>query len=235
MKHLKAILFDVDGTLAETEEAHREAFNNIFEAQGLDWYWDVEMYGELLKTTGGKERMMEYQRTHRPNAPQFSFEQIAILHKLKTTRYAEIISSGSIKLRAGINDLIDDAKANGIRVAVATTTNTPNVDCLSLACFGKPATDVFEVIAAGDQVKNKKPAPDVFNLAVERLGLDPKECIGLEDSRNGLLSCTGAGVPCIVSPGVYTLGSDFSEAKATIKCFSEISTIEKLKAVLAIK
>lgn len=232
MKQLRAIIFDVDGTLAETEEAHREAFNDTFQTQDLDWYWDVAMYGELLKTTGGKERMMEYQRTHKPNSPQLKFEHIAKLHKLKTARYAEIIAGGSIELRAGINDLIDDAKENGIRVAVATTTNTPNVDCLSIACFGNPATDIFEVIAAGDQVENKKPAPDVFNLAVERLGLDPKECIGLEDSRNGLLSCTGAGVPCIVSPGVYTLGSDFSEAVATIKCFSEISSIKKLKALL---
>lgn len=232
MKQLKAIIFDVDGTLAETEEAHRLAFNDIFEAHGLDWNWDVSMYGELLKTTGGKERMLEYQRTHRPNTPQLEFEQIAILHRIKTTRYAEIISSGSTSLRAGISDLIEDAKAQGIRVAVATTTNTPNVDCLSLACFGKPATEIFEVIAAGDEVENKKPAPDVFKLAVERLGLDPDACVGLEDSRNGLLSCTGAGVPCIVSPGVYTLGSDFSEARATLKCFSEINTIEKLKALL---
>lgn len=230
---IKAIIFDVDGTLAETEEAHREAFNDTFKANGMDWHWDVPMYGELLKTTGGKERMMEYQRAYRLYDIQLKFEQIAKLHKQKTERYATLIANGSTKLRAGISDLLGDAKAKGIRVAIATTTNRPNVDCLSLACFGKPAAEVFKVIAAGDEVKNKKPAPDVFNLAVKRLGLDPSECVGLEDSRNGLLSCAGAGVPCIVSPGVYTLGADFREAQATIKCFTEVNTIQKLQAVLS--
>lgn len=229
---LKALIFDVDGTLAETEEAHREAFNETFKANNMDWYWDVSMYGDLLKTTGGKERMFEYQRIYRSDDAQIKFEQIAKLHRQKTNHYGRLIASGAVKLRAGISGLIEDAKANGIRLAVATTTNRPNVDCLSLACFDRPATEIFEVIAAGDEVQKKKPAPDVFNLAVERLGLDPLECVGLEDSRNGLLSCIGAGVPCIVSPGVYTRGSEFNEAHAIIDCFNTVSTIEKMKNIL---
>ena len=229
---LKALIFDVDGTLAETEEAHREAFNDTFDANGMDWHWDQTMYGILLKTTGGKERMLEFQTSHLPEKAHIAFAEIAQLHKQKTARYGQLIASGTVKLRAGIADLITDARANGIRIAVATTTNHPNVDCLALACFDKPAMEVFEVIAAGDEVENKKPAPDVFNLAVERLDLEPSECVGLEDSRNGLLSCIGAGVPCLVSPGVYTHGSDFSEAQATIDCFSEVDTIAKLQAVL---
>lgn len=232
---LRALIFDVDGTLAETEEAHREAFNDTFSANGINWHWDVAMYGELLKTTGGKERMSEYQRKYRPDDSQMEFAQIARLHKQKTKRYGELIASGAAQLRAGVSDLIADAKANGIRVAVATTTNRPNVDCLSLACFDKPANEIFEVIAAGDEVKEKKPAPDVFDLAVKRLELEPSECVGLEDSRNGLLSCVGACVPCLVSPGVYTLGSDFSEAQAVIDCFGEVDTIKKLKAMLCQK
>ena len=230
---LKALIFDVDGTLAETEEAHREAFNKTFKANALDWHWDKKMYGELLKTTGGKERMQTFQTRFRPTEPQLPFEKIAQLHKETTALYGDMISSGGIQLRAGIAELIEDAKRCGVRLAIATTTNRPNVDCLALACFNKPADEVFEVIAAGDEVKNKKPASDVFDLAVSRLGLPPAQCVGLEDSRNGLLSCTGAGVPCLVSPGVYTLGSDFSEARAVISCFTQADSIEKIKKLVA--
>lgn len=227
---IKAIIFDVDGTLSETEEAHRDAFNKTFVEFGLPWVWSQELYGELLKTTGGKERMTKYLLDHL-NEP-VDQEKIAEIHERKTEIYGELIASGAAALRAGIADLIKDAARNGVRVAVATTTNRPNVDRLAESCFGKPAVEVFEVIAAGDEVKNKKPASDVFDLAVAGLGLDPSECVGLEDSRNGLLSCDGAGVPCVVSPGVYTLGSDFTEAAVVIDCFTEIDTVEKLNNLL---
>ncbi len=228
---IKAIIFDVDGTLAETEEVHRQAFNETFAENGLDWHWDIPMYAELLKTTGGKERMAAYQNAHLPAEQHLEEGRIAELHKLKTARYGELVASGTLSLRKGIRELIEDARENGVRVAVATTTNRPNVDRLSEACFHRPAGEVFEVIAAGDEVRAKKPAPDVFELALRRLDLPPHECVGLEDSRNGLLSCTGAGVPCIVSPGHYTLGSDFSEAHAVIECFSQIDSISKLKGL----
>lgn len=226
---IKAIIFDVDGTLSETEEAHREAFNRTFVEFGLDWHWTREMYGELLKTTGGKERMTAFTASRGEVADQ---AKIAEIHKRKTAVYGELIDSGAAELRPGVADLIADAIRNGIRVAVATTTNRPNVDRLAEACFGRPAGDVFEIIAAGDEVANKKPASDVFDLAVTGLKLDPSECVGLEDSRNGMLSCVGARVPCIVSPGVYTLGSDFSGAAAVIDCFSEIDTIAKLNTLM---
>lgn len=227
---IKAIIFDVDGTLSETEEAHRQAFNATFVEFGLPWVWSQALYGELLKTTGGKERMTEYLVNYL-NEPADQ-TKIAEIHVRKTAVYGELIASGAAELRPGIAALIEDAARNGVRVAVATTTNRPNVDRLAESCFGKAAGDVFEVIAAGDEVKNKKPASDVFDLAVSGLGLKPSECVGLEDSRNGLLSCIGAGVPCVVSPGVYTLGSDFSEAAAVIECFTEIDTVEKLNKLL---
>lgn len=226
---IKAIIFDVDGTLSETEEAHRQAFNQAFVEFGLDWVWSRNLYGDLLKTTGGKERMTAYLKERGEFVDRL---KIAEIHKRKTALYGELIASGAAKLRPGIADLITDAAKNGVRVAVATTTNRPNVDRLTEACFGKPADQIFEVIAAGDEVRNKKPAPDVFELAIAGLGLDPSECVGLEDSRNGLLSCTGAHVPCIVSPGIYTLGSDFNEATAVITCFTGINTVAKLNNIL---
>ncbi len=226
----KAIIFDVDGTLAETEKAHRRAFNEAFSEFGLPWFWSEELYRDLLKTTGGKERMARYVQDHLHTLA--NIEKVADIHRRKTAIYGKLFARGAVALRPGIAELIEDAKTHGVRVAVATTTSRPNVDRLAQACFGRPAEEIFEVIAAGDEVTNKKPAPDVFELALSRLALKPEECVGLEDSRNGFLSCAGAGISCVVSPGVYTAGEDFSGAKAVLASFSEINTVHKLQALL---
>lgn len=227
----QALIFDVDGTLAETEELHRRAFNETFAAEGLDWHWDRGLYRELLKTTGGKERMRAYIRDHDPaNRPDDA--DIPAIHQRKTARYGALMAAGEIALRPGIADLISDAARNGVRVAVATTTNLPNVDALVRACWGKDAAEVFEVIAAGDMVDAKKPAPDVFLLALQRLGLVAADCIAFEDSRNGLLSATGAGIPTLVSPGSYTDDHDFAECSAQVASFSQVSTIADLRDVM---
>ncbi len=213
---LKALIFDVDGTLAETEEAHRQAFNDTFKANGMDWHWDVPTYGLLLKTTGGKERMHEYQTTHRPGEPQMDWDQIKALHAQKTTRYVEILAQGGLPLRPGVADLIARARAAGLRLAIATTTSRPNVDALTACCWGQAPEEIFEVVATGEQVQAKKPAPDLFNLALERLALPAKDCLAFEDSRNGLLSATAAGLRTVVTPGMYTKNDEFSGAKAVI-------------------
>lgn len=207
---LKALIFDVDGTLAETEEAHRDAFNRTFDEAGLDWHWTVEDYTRLLKTTGGKERM----RAHRDaiGAMGPTDTEIATLHKAKTRTYADIVAGGGLGLRPGVADLVARARAAGLKVAVATTTNRPNVDALCAATWGQPASDVFDVIAAGDEVKAKKPAPDVFLLALERLGLPAGDCIAFEDSRNGVRSALGADLRVLVTPSAYTAHEDFSDA-----------------------
>ena len=213
---LKALIFDVDGTLAETEEAHRAAFNATFQAWGLDWEWSRDDYAELLKTTGGKERMKRFQLDLPGAARRLNDDDIAALHRDKTRAYADILARGELTLRPGVAALVERAKAAGVRVAVATTTNTPNVEALTQCCWGRPATDVFEVIAAGDMVRAKKPAPDVFNLALERLGLPASDCLAFEDSRNGLLSARGAGLNVLVTPSAYTAGDDFGGAAWTV-------------------
>ena len=213
---IKALIFDVDGTLAETEEAHRQAFNDTFKANGMDWHWDVPMYGLLLKTTGGKERMQAFQTTQCPEGPQMDWDRIKALHAQKTERYVEILAEGGLPLRAGVADLIERAASAGLRLAIATTTSRPNVDALAACCWGKTPEDIFEVIATGEQVEAKKPAPDLFELALERLGLPASDCLAFEDSRNGVLSATGAGLRTIVTPGMYTVDDDFSGAEAVI-------------------
>jgi HAD superfamily hydrolase (TIGR01509 family) len=206
-----AFIFDVDGTLAETEESHRQAFNATFAAAGLGWHWDQTLYGELLKVTGGKERIRAFAERADP-VYAMSEETIAVLHLEKTKVYADIIAGGGVCLRPGVRDLIGLAKSLQIKVAVATTTNVPNVDALRVACWGEPALAVFDVVAAGDEAPRKKPAPDIYDIALDRLGLEPKDCIAFEDSRNGMLAAKSAGLRVIITPSQYTAGEDFTEA-----------------------
>lgn len=227
----KALIFDVDGTLAETEEAHRHAFNDTFGEFGLNWHWSAELYRDLLKTTGGKERMRAYAANHLHIDP--AEIPVVDIHKRKTTRYGELISEGTVPLRPGVEALINDACAGGVRVAVATTTNLPNVDRLIRATMGVAAEDAFEVIAAGDMVKAKKPAPDVFQLALEGLDLPAKDCLAFEDSLNGLKSALGAGLACLVCPSWYTSEDDFSGATAVVESYEEAASVDALNTLFA--
>ncbi|KUJ85471.1 phosphatase [Ruegeria marisrubri] len=228
----RAFVFDVDGTLAETEELHRRAFNETFTEAGLDWHWDRSLYRELLGTTGGKERIRAFMRDYAPETAPTE-DDIPALHARKTWRYAELVAEGTLSLRPGIADLIANARAEGLQVAVATTTNLPNVEALTRATGQGPAPQIFDAIAAGDMVKAKKPAPDVFLLAAEMLGLPPTACLAFEDSRNGLISAKAAGMACIVSPGPYTEGQDFSEADLVVRCFSEVADMQALRRKMA--
>lgn len=227
---IKALIFDVDGTLAETEEAHRLAFNAAFEAMNVgadwpdpanNWVWSVPLYQRLLKTTGGKERIAAYLREDLQIDPEPWRARIAALHQDKTARFTGMLSSGGLKLREGILDLVEAARARDLKVAIATTTSRPNVAAVCQAGFGRAADAVFDVIAAGDEVANKKPAPDVYLLALERLGLPAADCVAIEDSRNGLLSAKAAGLRCLVSPGQYMAEESVAEADWLIESFTQ--------------
>ncbi|MFT7596601.1 MAG: HAD superfamily hydrolase (TIGR01509 family) [Paracoccaceae bacterium] len=227
----KALIFDVDGTLAETEEAHRHAFNDVFAEFAIGWHWGRDLYRELLRTTGGKERMRAYAANHLHIDPA----QIPVveIHRRKTQIYGDLIAKGTVPLRPGIAALIKSAQKNGCRLAVATTTNLPNVDRLIRATLGLPAGEVFEVIAAGDMVKAKKPAPDVYALALARLDLPARDCLALEDSRNGLASAQAAAIPCVICPSAYTDHDDFTGAIAVLDSFEHISQCADLAALFA--
>ena len=214
-----ALVFDVDGTLAETEEVHRAAFNAAFAAAGLDWRWSVDDYRRLLATTGGKERIA---RHIREIGAETAGIDIAALHADKTRRYVDLIESGGLSLRPGVAALIDNARARGLPLAVATTTSRLNVEALTRAAFGEPADAVFDVIAAGDEVAAKKPAPDVYLLALDRLGLPAGVCLAFEDSANGLAAARAAGLACIVAPGLYTAHERFDCATRLVADLTEI-------------
>ena len=214
----RAIIFDVDGTLAETEETHREAFNRAFRGAGLDWSWGQELYRKLLAVTGGKERIRYFiEDFGGEGAPADSLDEfIPALHAEKTAAYTQMVTDGELELRPGVRDVLALARERGYRLAIATTTTPANVDALLAANFGAEGQDLFEVICAGDSVPNKKPAPDVYLEALHELGLSASACIAVEDSRNGLLSACAAGIRTVVTPGIYTDNENFDEAALVI-------------------
>ena len=221
---LDAVIFDVDGTLAETErDGHRPAFNAAFREFGLDWDWDVPLYGELLAVTGGKERMRAYCTKYRPDFLRRPDADalIAELHKAKTRHYVRFMEQGTITPRPGVLRLIRDLRANGIRVAIATTTTPQNVDALLATTLKDLPADTFEVIGAGDIVPAKKPAPDIYTWVLEKLGLPASRCIALEDSRNGVRSALAAGLPVLVTQSTYTQGEDFGSSLAVLTDLGE--------------
>ncbi|WP_407493002.1 HAD-IA family hydrolase [Pseudooceanicola sp. MF1-13] len=216
---LQALIFDVDGTLAETEDLHRHAFNQTFAAAGLDWHWTQDDYRDLLKVTGGKERMRFHRDQRREAGPDDA--TIATLHRDKTDRYGQAIAAGDIVLRPGVRSLVAQAREEGLALAIATTTSRANVDALIRACWRAPADEVFDVIAAGDEVDAKKPAPDVYELALTRLGVPPNAALAFEDTRNGVLSATAAGLRVVVTPSVYSAGEDFADASVVLRDLSK--------------
>ena len=221
---LEALIFDVDGTLADTErDGHRVSFNAAFAEAGLDWEWSVPLYGELLAVTGGKERIRHYLDHYNTafERPTGLDSLIAGLHASKTRHYTGMLAAGRVPLRPGVRRLLEEARAEGVRLAIATTTTPANVMALLEHANPEIPASWFELIAAGDVVAAKKPAPDIFNYTLEQMGLDPSRCIALEDSENGLRAASGAGLRTIVTTNDYTRDQDFSGAELVLNHLGE--------------
>jgi HAD superfamily hydrolase (TIGR01509 family) len=224
MSELQALIFDVDGTLAETErDAHLPAFNQAFSERGLDWHWSEELYGELLSVTGGKERMRYYLERYRANEPlpPEVDNLIAQLHAEKTRCYTDLVAAGRTPLRVGVRRLLEEARAAGIRLAIATTTSLPNVEALLQHSLSLDALSWFEVFGAGDIVKAKKPAPDIYTYVLDQLQLPPQACLAIEDSANGVRSARAAGLEVLVTVSEYTRHDDFSGAALVVDSLGE--------------
>jgi beta-phosphoglucomutase-like phosphatase (HAD superfamily) len=211
---LGALVFDVDGTLADTEEAHRCAFNEAFQQLGIEWNWSRPMYAHLLRTTGGKERLAAHIASLPlgPTERQLFAERIEEIHRAKTSNYTRMVLAGEVPLRDGVARLLDEAARRRIRLGIATTTTFANIEALLCTCLGAGALNRFAVIGAGDDVARKKPAGDIYEYVLRRLGAAPDECVAIEDSANGLCAAKSAGLFTIVTPSYWTRTEDFSAA-----------------------
>jgi len=229
-KTLEAILFDCDGVLAETErDGHRQSFNRAFKLKNIDDEWSVERYGKLLEIGGGKERMTgHWNEVGWPDEmaddnDEMKQEKVKELHMLKTDLFMKLIDEKVIPLRPGVLRLIDEAIENGVQLAVCSTSNEKAVQNIVTTLMSEEQASKFSVFA-GDMVKTKKPAPDVYNMAVEEMGLDKSKCIVIEDSHIGLCAAKAAGIACIVTKSSYTGGEDFTAADMVVEELGDDAT-----------
>jgi HAD superfamily hydrolase (TIGR01509 family) len=216
-KAMQALIFDCDGVLVDTErDGHRVAFNEAFAALGLAREWSVERYGQLLLTAGGKERMRrDFDETGWPASLLDPDALIAGLHRAKTDIFMRLIDSGRLPLRPGIARIVDEAIAKGIKLAVCSTSNECAVQAVVDVMLGAKRAAHIRVFA-GDMVAAKKPAPDIYLMAADKLGLEPSRCMVIEDSNNGLRAAKAAGMNCIVTISSYTAEEDFSLASRVV-------------------
>jgi HAD superfamily hydrolase (TIGR01509 family) len=213
---MKALIFDCDGVLVDTErDGHRVAFNRAFAAAGIAAEWSVALYGELLKIAGGKERMTHYFNEHGWPKGHTAETLIPGLHKKKTAIFTELVASGSLPLRPGINRIVDAAHAAGIRLGVCTTSAAQSVDGV-LDLMGAARKAKFELVLAGDVVAKKKPDPQIYEMAARTFDLPGRDCVVIEDSRNGLRAALGAGMPCLITTSTYTRDEDFTGAARVV-------------------
>jgi HAD superfamily hydrolase (TIGR01509 family) len=213
---LRALIFDVDGTLADTESAHRVAFNRAFAEAGLDWNWDEALYTRLLEVSGGKERILHYWRDLRGDHAELDADaqakRVQHLHQLKTGYYERLVAEGAVQMRPGVLRLIESARDEGLSLAIATTTSPANIEALLHSAIGPDWRSTFPVVEDAVTAPRKKPHPQAYLQAIGRLGRDATDCVAFEDSANGLQAARAAGLPTIVTPNAFTAHHDFTGA-----------------------
>lgn len=223
---LQALIFDVDGTLADTEMAHLAAFNHAFKEDGLDWHWDVPTYTRLLQISGGKERMLHYWKEVQGAQIDIGgaglHDTIERLHSIKTAAYEHSVQAGAVALRPGVLKIIQTAVEAGLRLAIATTTSPVNVIALLKCAIGADWRQYFTVVEDASTAANKKPHPQVYQQTLQRLGLPAAACLAFEDSENGLKAALGAGIATVVTPNSFTQGQDFAQALRVVPSLAGI-------------
>lgn len=222
MAEIKAFIFDQDGVIIDTErDGHRVAFNETFKAFGYDFQWDVEQYHELLQVGGGKERMRHYLHTVGFGVevkPEDEDQLIKDMHKAKTETFIKLIETGNLPLRPGVKRVMQEVMDAGLTLGICTTSNQRAAQAIAYNIL----SDIkFDFVFAGDVVANKKPAPDIYNLALDETGLKPEECLVVEDSRNGLRAAKAAGMNVLATTNFYTKGEDLSAADIIVTCLGD--------------
>lgn len=222
MVTLKAIIFDVDGTLAETEEVHRQAFNETFAALALPWRWQPDAYRALLHIGGGRERVRQFLALSAPELGNDRLDDLAAtVHADKSRRYAEAILGGRATARPGVRRLIAEARAAGVMLACATSSQRTAVAALLTTLFGADSLRWFAALACDTDAARKKPAPDIYHHALGLMGLRPGECIAVEDSAVGLAAAVAAGMPAVVTLSQFSEPDGYERATAVVSDLGE--------------
>ena len=200
------MLFGSIGTLVETSEIQRKSFNEAFKKNGLDWYWTKKEYIKLLNKSGGKDRITEYARTKgiKVNAKQ--------LRDLKTKLFNNYLKKNHLKLRPGVNNIINLCNKEKIKLAFVTSTSKNNINSILFSLRKSINRKNFSFIGNSNLVKNLKPNPDIYLLALKKLKLKSTECLAIEDSQESLNSAVNAKIKCIIFPGKFHLNKKFKNA-----------------------
>jgi HAD superfamily hydrolase (TIGR01509 family) len=222
MGKIKAVFFDQDGVIIDTEkDGHRVSFNMTFKEFGFTDEWSVDYYHELLQIAGGKERMKHHLQTKgfsKPVPTEEVDELIKAMHKRKTALFVELIETGKLPLRPGIHRFMKEAKDAGLKVGICTTSN----EQAAKAITEKILSDIkFDIVLAGDVVSNKKPDPEIYNLALSKTGLKPDEVIVVEDSKNGVISAKAAHTNVVVTTNSYTEKEDVNSGDIIVTCLGD--------------
>ncbi len=229
---LQALIFDVDGTLADTESVHLEAFNHAFLQEGLDWHWDLPLYTQLLEVSGGKERILHHWRMVEPDMTEVGAgaltDTINRLHEIKTAYYEHAVNNGAVVLRPGVLALMDDARRHGLQLAIATTTSPVNIAALLRSAIGPDWRTHFLAIGDASNAPIKKPHPQVYLKVLADMGLQARQCVAFEDSANGLRAALAAGLDTVVTPNGFTAHHDFKGALRIVPDLSQVN-VARLK------
>jgi len=222
---LSAVFFDVDGTIAETEELHRRSFNESFKEFNLDWFWDKPIYKELISIGGGKERIEHYMKRAWPEMLEYKnlSKYINSIHKIKNEIYEDYINESKLKFRPGVLRLIEELKKNNIRIALVSSSSEMNVNNLLKKGLKIKPNNYFDLIAHGDCTKNKKPSPEIYEWTLEKLKLSSQSCIAIEDSPRGLESALAANIKVVITPSDLTLDEKFEGAELIVSNLGEQS------------
>lgn len=224
---IAALIFDVDGTLADTEGLHRVAFNEAFALSGFDWRWDEPTYARLLNVAGGKERILHFWRTEARDMmvadPSSAMTTVARIHKLKTAIYENKVKGGQLALRPGVLRLINEAISSRVELAIATTTTPANINALLSTPLGSEWRKLFRVIGDAVSAPQKKPHPMVYRQVIAALGHSPGDCVAFEDSENGLTAAHSVGLPTVITPTAYTRDQNFTNALIVLPHLGELN------------
>ena len=215
---MKLLISDLDGTIVETEDYHRLAYNALFEELGLQQRWSKQDYIDRLQTMGGNKFREVFSWLELPEE-EYEETKTKLYHQ-KTQLYTDLITadlkSGQLGLRPGIKRLFSEVKAASIPIAIATACVGWAAEQVIEAGLGKDFLESLAVLCGGESTELKKPHPDIYLLVAEKTGVEPSACVVLEDTRHGMLSAKSAGMSCLVTPSEFA--QDHILAEANLVC-----------------